>query len=480
MTSIRARLSLILLGLTGLLWLLAVGWIYLSTQAEVERVLDARLMEAARMVNSLLADRRVEVGEAGNLQTGQPDAGGPEPEGLEIGAVGAFEVGSGNYDRQLACQIWSLEGNLVGRSQSAPNERLSKTADGFSEAVVDGERWRVFSIENAELGVRVMVGDSLEVRDGLVDDVVAGLAIPALVILPVLALAILVSVRRGLSPLSDMAETLSARAASDLRPLPETALPREIAPAVTALNGLFRRVEAARERERSFTAFAAHELKTPLAGVKTQAQIALASADPAVHANALRQITAGVDRTSRLVRQLLDLAALEACEVQGVGNEENAADLLVAILAEAVPGAATRRVVLAPEPAEDRAQARDLRVQVEPYFLTLALRNLIENALDHAPADTPVTCRVVPMADGGACFVIEDEGPGIPDGELSRVVEKFVRGRNRSPTGSGLGLAIARAAMARMGGDLTLENRAGGGLRASLHVPPPGRETPSG
>ncbi|WP_349359899.1 ATP-binding protein [Stappia sp.] len=455
MSSIRARLSLILLGLTGLVWLVAVGWIYLGTQSEVERVLDARLMEAARMVNSLLADRRVAVGE-----TGASDAG----------AIGEFDSGPADYGRQLACQIWSLEGNLVGRSESAPAARLGGTAGGFSEAVVEGERWRVYTIENADLGVRVMVGDSLEVRDGLVGDVVTGLAVPALVVLPVLALAILISVRRGLSPLNDMAETLSTRAASDLRPLSDAALPREIAPAVSALNGLFRRVEAARERERSFTAFAAHELKTPLAGVKTQAQIALASADPQVHANALRQITAGVDRTSRLVRQLLDLAALEACDAEEATREENAGELLAAMVAEAVPGGQGARVTV----AVDGPRARAARVRVEPHFLTLALRNLIENALNHAPEDTPVVCRLEVGADGRAIFAVEDAGPGIPDEEMPQVMEKFMRGRNRSATGSGLGLAIARAAVARMGGSLTLQNREDGGLRAALHVPPAG------
>jgi len=452
MSSIRARLSLILLGLTGLVWLVAVGWIYLGTQSEVERVLDARLMEAARMVDSLLVDRRVAVGETG--------APGAVP-------VAPLESAPGDYGRQLACQIWSLEGNLVGRSQGAPGVRLSRTAAGFSETVVDGERWRVFTIENAELGVRVMVGDSLEVRDRLVDDVVTGVAVPALVILPVLALGIVVSVRRGLSPLNHMAEALSARAASDLRPLPDEALPREIAPAVSALNGLFRRVEAARERERSFTAFAAHELKTPLAGVKTQAQIALASADPQVHANALRQITAGVDRTSRLVRQLLDLAALEARDAEETLREENAGELLTAMIAEAAPDRQRARVV----GALDGPRARTARVRVEPHFLTLALRNLIENALTHAPEDTPVVCRVGIGTDGRVTFAVEDEGPGIPQGELSQVMEKFVRGRNRSAAGSGLGLAIARAAVARMGGSLTLENREDGGLRAALHVP---------
>ena len=450
MNSIRARLIAVLIGSTGLVWLLAVGWIYLSTQAEVERVLDARLMEAARMVNSLLSDHRIEAGldKAAASQ-----------------ALGAFEVDHSSYERQLSCQIWSLEGTLVGRSQNAPDTRLSGASAGFADAEVGGEQWRVFTVENQALGVRVMVGDSLQIRDRLVGDVIKGLVVPALLILPFLAGVILISVRRGLSPLSDMAQTLAVRPANDLRPLASVDLPREIAPAIGALNGLFRRVQEARERERSFTAFAAHELKTPLAGVKTQAQIALASDDPAVHANALRQITLGVDRTARLVKQLLDLAALEANDAEPDVVEARAADLLEAAVAELSLPAGGGRVVV------DAGAGAERTVRVEPQFLSLALRNLIENALNHAPGDVPVTCRIEAGGDRAVRFVVEDEGPGIPEAEMALVVQKFVRGRTRSATGSGLGLAIAQAAMARIGGRLTLENRDEGGLRAGLSVP---------
>ncbi|WP_295808268.1 ATP-binding protein [uncultured Nitratireductor sp.] len=449
MKSIRARLILILMGSTGLVWLLAVGWIYLSTQAEVERVLDARLMEAARMVNSLLSDHRIDVG----LE-----------EGAASHVVGEFEHSHRPYERQLSCQIWTLEGSLVGRSENAPATPLSEVVDGFSETEVGGERWRVFSVENQRLNVRVMVGDSLKIRESLVSDVITGLVVPALLILPFLVGVILVSVGRGLAPLSDMAETLTTRPANDLRPLKADKLPKEIAPAVNALNGLFKRVEDARDRERSFTAFAAHELKTPLAGVKTQAQIALASDDPAVHANALRQITMGVDRTSRLVKQLLDLAALEANDAESNLQAVSAHALLNRSVAELpLPADGARLVV---EGGEARAP---VMIFAEPHFLSLALRNLVENALNHSPETSVVECRVERETEG-VRLVVQDNGPGIPEDEILKVVGKFVRGRNRSATGSGLGLAIAQAAIGRMDGTLALENRDGGGLRAVLTV----------
>lgn len=445
MTSIRSRLITILIGTTGLVWLLAAIWIYQGTRSEVEHVLDARLTEAARMVNSLLTDQRIE------LAMTQDDAS----------AVPGFAENP--YERQLSCQIWSLNGKLVGRSESAPEARLSSAGEGFSETTIDGETWRVYTVENARLGVRVMVGDSVSIRDRLVGDVVKGLVLPGVLILPVLAGMIWLSVRRGLAPLSMMANTLSKRAANDLRELPSAGMPKEIAPAVNALNGLFKRVEEARERERSFTAFAAHELKTPLAGLKTQAQIALGSSDRQVHANALRQISAGVDRTARLVKQLLDLTSLEASDAEPVLVPVDAKALVVSTIGELGPLAGLRSVKL-----ETEGVGRE--VMAEPHFLALAVRNLLENAINHSPGGGVVTCRIGQSVTA-LTVCIEDDGPGAPETELSRVTEKFFRGRNKSSTGSGLGLAIAEIAMARIGGEMRFQNRQPHGFGATLVIP---------
>src|SRR5690606_25842771 len=146
------------------------------------------------------------------------------------------------YDRQLSCQIWSLQGALIGRSDGAPDEKLSDHEDGFSETVIDGETWRVYAVTNEELGVRVLVGDSLWIRDRLVNDVIRGLLLPALLILPVLAALIWLSVRRGLEPLRKIAGDLETRHASDLSPIDDVEAAREIAPVLQSLNGLFARV----------------------------------------------------------------------------------------------------------------------------------------------------------------------------------------------------------------------------------------------
>ena len=444
MNSIRTRLIAILILGTGIVW------IYLSTRAEVERVLDARLMEAARMVNSLLTDHRIEMAAAAGAVT---DAG-PH-----------FRMGGEPYERQLSCQIWSLSGDLVGRSESAPQAELSSASAGFSQTQIDGEAWRVYAVANEALGVRVLVGDSLAVREGLVADVIKGLAAPAAIAMPIMALMIWFSVRQGLMPLSRTAAALARRPADDLRPLETRGAPVELRPPLLALNGLFRRVEAARQRERDFTAFAAHELKTPLAGLKTQAQIALASDDREIHANALRQIVGGVDRTGRLVRQLLDLTAMEAAGPAPALEECDLGDVVRQAVRDIESVAASRGVRIVPPD-----QAEGPRARIEPGFMALALRNVLENAARHAREGGEVVAHVA--ADGRAWRIeIGDDGPGMREADIARATERFFRAGQAKGTGSGLGLSIAKVALTRIGGSLEIANRPGGGLGVTLSGP---------
>ena len=442
MPSISKRLFLILVLTTSLVWLSAVVWIFLSTRAEVERVLDARLMEAGRMVASLVSRQEI-------------DADPDRPVTAEVPA----RV-HGAYDRQLSCQIWSLQGVLLSRSDAAPEEKLSEQEDGISETVIDGERWRVYAITNADLGVRVLVGDNLSMRDHLVNDVIRGLLLPALLIVPVLAVLIWLSVRRGLEPLRKIAGDLEARPASDLSPIGDVGTAREIVPVLQSLNGLFARVAGLRERERNFTAFAAHELRTPLAGLKTQAQVALASDDAAIRDQALRQIVVGVDRTGRLVRQLLDMSAVEALDRPGKRGVVRPAPVLRSLAAELADPARQVSVEVAPE-------LEAVELHIEPELFALAARNLMENAVNHSPPGGVVRCRVAGEPEAGQ-IIIEDEGPGIPEEELPRVTERFFRGRNKAPVGSGLGLAIVELALGRSGWKLQLKNRDAGGLRAVI------------
>lgn len=444
MNSIRIRLFAILIATTGAVWLFAAAWIYASTQAEVERVLDARLMEAARMVSSLITDHQIDPSAAASAAT----ANAPPP---------PFEEARDSYSRQLSCQIWSLQGSLVSRSESAPATSLASHTDGFEETEIDGERWRVYAVVNPTLGVRVLVGDSLEIRDRLIGDVIKGLLVPGVVILPILAGLIWLSVGRGLAPLTRIAEGLAGRSASELHPVDAGSVPREVRPVIRALNSLFGRVAEARDRERSFTAYAAHELKTPLAGLKTQAQIALRTDDPAIKREALSRISTSVDRTTRMVRQLIDLAAVDAS--QNIANDE---EVDIPILVGEVASELETQLA-----ASDVHVALELSDQAKPptvirgdrILVRLAIRNLLENAIQHSPKGGEVRCRVLARIDE-VCVDILDQGPGITQEDEKRVTERFFRGSKARGHGSGLGLSIVQMALDRLGGSLTFERGA--------------------
>lgn len=437
MSSLKRRLVLILLAATGVIWLCATGWIYASSRTELEHVLDTRLQEAARMVHSLVAGGNIAAAAAVAQAAGPPDAG---------------------YERQLSCQIWSLDGRLVAKSGGAPEEALAGPAEGFSERTVNGEPWRVYTILDPDKGVRVMVGDRIGLRDRLVRDLVAGLLAPVILIVPLLGLLIWISVGRGLAPLNAVAGDIAARDGEDMRPVAPAAAPAEIRPLLEAINGLFAKVEAARRQERDVTAFAAHELRTPLAGLKTQAQIALAAPDAPTREGALRHILVSVDRTTRLVRQLLALAKLEGTPAPPLeaAGETDAGALLRDIVRQTAKPEAIHVVV--------DETLDTVKLKGDREALHLMLRNLHENAIEHMAGGGSIAWG--PCA-GGLC--VEDEGPGIHEDELPLVTRRFYRGRSRSGAGSGLGLTIATMAAARAGARLTLENRRDrGGLRASI------------
>jgi two-component system, OmpR family, sensor histidine kinase QseC len=435
MRSLRLRLFAILIAATGIVWVAAVAWIYVGSRGEVEQVLDTRLQEAARMVASLASGFEKLPGKS---------------EAPTIAQLG--------YEHQLSCQIWSLDGRMVAKSSGAPDAQLSSASSGFSDRTIDGEVWRVFTVEDTEHNLRVMVGDRLSLRERLVTDLIKGLMLPALLIAPLLGAAIWTSVGQGLRPLRRMAHDLGAREPDDMRHVEADRTPTEVRPLAIALNGLLSRVEAARRHEREITAFAAHELRTPLAGLKTQAQVALAADDPGVVRSALHQIVAAVDRSTRLVRQLLTIAKLDA----DVADAPRGCVEVGPILAEIVAGTPKNEATV----VTIDASARDMILETNADCLQLALRNLHENAVQHTRDG-----RVVWTARTNSLWV-EDEGPGIPADELDKLGNRFFRGRERSPIGSGLGLAIVKLALAKIGAEVTISNRVGSrGTRSEMFFP---------
>ncbi|WP_312051781.1 ATP-binding protein [Brevundimonas diminuta] len=425
--SIRTRLFAILALVTALVWGGAVVWVEVQTRNEVQRVLDRRLMESARMVSSMI--------QPGSLSPVVNEEGG--------GRLAA-------YDQQLACQIWSMQGELIARSRSAPSAMLASGEDGFSERVIDGERWRVYTVHVPEGGYRVMVGDNLAVREHLVGSVVTGLLGPA--VLGLLALGVLIwwSVGAGLQPIQQMTQALASRRADDLTPVDVAPGGKDLQPFVSALNDLIARVSEARRRETEFTAAAAHELRTPLAGLRVQAQIAANATDEGVRKHALEQIQTSVDRTARLVTGLLALAREDEAAIEA--DDRRWVDL---------------RALLAND-ADARLEVLDqaFRIYVQPDRFETAVANLLANA--QAMASSRI--RVAVEGQGNdAILVVEDDGPGVSTADLERLGRRFFRTSDAPVGGSGLGLSIVLSTMKAHGGAVRFTPSALGGLRVELH-----------
>ncbi|MFP5329183.1 MAG: ATP-binding protein [Alphaproteobacteria bacterium] len=444
MTSLRARIFVLVAAVTLVVWASATAWTYFSTRAEIQRVLDSRLIEAARMVASLSGDF--------------------EPSGT--GAAPRFEQRRlDGYNRQLSCQIWSLDGRLVGRSSQAPAEPLATAGTGFSEREIEGEAWRVYSLVDQERGIRVLVGDNLSVRQRLVGDLMTGLLVPFLAAIFGLALLIWAAVGKGLVPLREIARTLRQRDPSDLRPLGLEQVSRELLPVVGAIDGLFRRLSALREKERHFIASAAHELQTPLAGLRTHAQIALMAPEQETREKSLRRIQASVDRTSRLVHQLLEFAREDAVVDAPAARWTSIAQAIDGVAEELGPRLDREGVRIQCSEAAHSAE-----ILIDEASLALALRNLVDNALQHSPIGGVVEIDFVERGSE-ALLTVLDRGPGIAESEIERVRERFVRGSRAKGSGSGLGLSIVELVISRAGGRLELVNRKAGGLAASLVLP---------
>lgn len=439
--SLRARLLLMLLVATGAVWLTAAWWSYHDALQEAEELLDAQLAQSARLV---LAQTRHELIEEG----------GGELDALDT----MFDDDLHPYEQKLQFRIYSAEGKVL-LSSSSPPPLLDPNMSGYLN-LQDGEMgWRVLVTGDPGGLLRVEVAQSLSIRDEIASYIALRMAMPVLVALPLLAVLIYLLVGRALRPLVMLAKTVSFRGASNLSPLETDTLPREVLPVVTSLNTLLGRLGRTLENERRFTADAAHELRTPLAAIQMQAQVALATTDDKNRQHALGQVIGGTQRATRLVEQLLRLARLDPLTGLGDTHPVDLNALARQVVAE-LPGDADGGRVHwhAGEAAS---------VQGDADLLAVALRNLLDNALRYTPEGSQVNLAIRRDANG-LCLEVEDDGPGVPETELARLTERFYRGREVTQEGSGLGLAIVQRIAQLHGATLKLENRQQGGLRAGL------------
>jgi two-component system sensor histidine kinase QseC len=443
--SLQGRLLLLVLALVSTVWVATAVTTWIDTRHELDELLDSHLAQAAAMV---VAQQSRAFGSDEHEDDQRLDAPELHP-----------------YAPKVAFQVFH-EGRLVMRSANAPGTPMlsgaSETMTGYRSVTLDGLAWRVFAARGRESDVQVFVGEQEASRAAILWAVMRSTLLPTVLALPLLALAIWWAVFRSVAPLRQIGRTLAQRPPNDLSPLHLDAGMAELAPMLDALNGLLGRIDGLIAAEQRFTADAAHELRTPIAAIQAQAQVALAETDDAARRHALKATLLGCDRASRLVGQLLTLSRVEAGEQVAVAPVELGA-LVRGVLAEAAPQAMAMHQDL------ELRTAEPVIVQADATLLAVLARNLVDNAIRYSPAQARILVTVVKSGAGRVQLIVEDAGPGMSDADCQRLGQRFFRVLGTAQQGSGLGWSIVQRIAQTQGARVTVGRSTGlGGLAVTV------------
>ncbi|WP_233801672.1 ATP-binding protein [Paraburkholderia sp. HP33-1] len=441
--SIRRRLVLLVLASIAIVWGGALVSSYRQAAREVAQWEEARLAELAQILALLdpanlmtLATARIDVRE--------------EERGGEPGASDSDD--DDTLPRDALFQVRAADGAILAGS---PQLRAVDAWDlplpassGAQDVTLGGQLYHSFTLRDTLLGHSVRVFEPANTRSDLVSGVASRIARPTLIAVPVLALLVWFSIGWSLAPLKVLSAALGSRDVNRMEPVGIGRTPLEVRPLVDAINQMLARLHHALELERAFTADAAHELKTPLAAIKVQAQVALAEPDIALQRLAMERVVQGVDRSARLAEQLLLLARLDVQEKLPTEPLKPAAIAKHALLAN-------RR----------NAQQKHINVMLvgdmlaeidaEPVLIGILLDNLLDNAIKYGRTGGNVEVAVH-HTDERVQVTVRDDGPGVAPDDLARLTNRFFRATGNQATGSGLGLSIVARIAEHFGASLQL------------------------
>jgi two-component system sensor histidine kinase QseC len=498
--SLQGRLLAMVLGVVTAVWLITAVRTWVDVRHELGELLDGHLAQAAALL-VVQQTREIEGRELHGLDTldALDDTGDDKRRAMDAPLLHP-------YAPAAAFQVFH-EGKLMLRSANAPavamvtpNQRAAvgdgtdgdAAPSGFATVQVEGVSWRVYTALGAERDIRVYVGERMESRSAILWAVLRNALGPMALGLPLLALAVWWAVYRGVAPLRRLGQVLAERQPQSLHPVQVQGAPAEMAPMLAELNHLFARIAELMESERRFTADAAHELRTPIAAIRAQAQVALGEPDAGLRRHALQATLEGCDRATRLVEQLLTLSRLEAGAAPKLGPIDMTA-LVRSVLADQAIAALHKQQSLGldvpevPQAAQtgegsERGEGSDRRalpdrsgaaciVQGDLTLLAVLVRNLVDNAIRYCPRDA--TIQVVVQHTGPTVSLsVQDSGPGLCDADLARIGERFFRVLGSGEGGSGLGWSIVRRIAAVHGAEVTVARSAVlGGLAVEVRWP---------
>lgn len=452
--SLRSHLMERLLTSLFLLWLASSCVGYFATLNYANQPYDLVLLERARMVaeQMRLGSGQERLDFKPNLPVGN------EP-GISDQVV--YTVSDTNGER--------IAGNA---NLSRPlSYRRGKAGPLFSNGERNGEKTRMVSlVYPAPSGGKMLqlhLSETYHQRQALIRGILAYIVIPQLLLIMIAVVVVLYGLKQGLMPLERLRREVTMRQREDLSRLDETKAPVEVRPLIDAVNDLLERLKQAMQAQKRFIADAAHQLRTPLAGLKTQAELALREDDAELKRRTLEYLLTSARRSTHLVNQLLALARNEP---DGQGDDTFAPLDLNQLAQECttywVHEALEKNIDLGFE-----GIPLHVTVRGDATSLNEMLGNLVDNAIRYTPAGGHVTVKVR-YAPDGAMLCVEDNGPGIEQHHRKRVFERFYRILGSGQSGSGLGLAIVAEVAKRHGATITLNHGHGGiGTLISIRFP---------
>lgn len=449
--SLKKQLLFFLLSSLLLVWGTTVYFSYRQTRDEITKLFNAELAQSARVVHAfvenLLQQRRL-------TQLWDQDK---SPDLFYMPILGH------KYERKIAFQLRSVNEGVVLRSESAPEFALSLTRNGYSETLINNQLWHVFSISTENGDYVIHVGQRDDMRRELVEFLASQELLAMLVAFPVLGLVIWWIVSRTLRPVNMLKGQLAAREVDNLQPLMLNRLPEEVVPMVEQINALFVLLEQAFANERHFTSDASHELKTPLAGLMTQLQVAQKARDEKMRNQALQKCQQAVLRMTHMVQQLLTLSRVQHHNAQLSKQRIDVHQALIAVIADIEFSAHEKQIEI------ELNGDNPIGLDANPQLLAILFRNLIDNAIKYTPPGGKVNVSLGRDKEH-VWVVVADSGPGVADEDYERITQRFYRcvETAQSADGSGLGLSIVTRIMRLHDAEITFSKAKLGGLKVSL------------
>ena len=437
-----------------LLWPLSVVIIWVSAQAIANRPFDRELGETARTIARRVTVQAGANGAAPRVQVNLPDA--------------SVAILRGDPSETFYLQVLGTRGERLVGDRVLPVPDETPSLDGevrFRDIEVEDRPVRVaylwvgMAVKGGAVPPLVQVAETFDKRSQLATEIARGVMLSQFAILPLAVMLVWFALMRGLRPLDQLQRRIRQRAAGDLSPIDERAVPEEVNPLVGAINDLLSRLDRSIGVQKHFLADAAHQLKTPLAGLRMQAELAQREADSGdakAVKRSLHLIARSSQQAAHMVNQLLAMARAEdAGEARRV-QAFNLAAVATEVVRDFVPRALAKGLDLGYE-GPGAADTNAPRLVGEALLVRELLRNLVDNAVQYTPGGGTVTLRLLPDPYGKVVVLqVEDNGPGIPQAERELVFQPFYRALGSEVDGSGLGLAIVREIVERQGGTVSI------------------------